>query len=103
MAQFTQLNLQAKTEPKKLDAARHKGLKSSRTIITIGSLMLASTIGRFLLGANGCSKCTSKPAVADSGIQKAQNDTPARTVPSVRWTTAPVGSWPVGAESQAKI
>ncbi|PYY07734.1 MAG: hypothetical protein DMG69_18230 [Acidobacteria bacterium] len=102
MAQFTQLNLQAKTEPKTLDAARHKGLKSSRTIITIGSLMLASTIGIFLLGANGCSKGTSKPAVADSGNQNLQNSSPQVPAISVSLPTAPVASRPAAPKKIGK-
>ena len=102
MAQFTQLNLQAKTEPKKLDAARHKGLKSSRTIITIGSLMLASTIGIFLLGANGCSKGTSKPAVADSGNQNLQTSAPQMPATSASLPTTPVGSQPAAAKKVVK-
>jgi hypothetical protein len=95
MAQFTQLNLQAKTEPKKLDGAQHKGSKSSPAIIIIGSLMLASTIGIFLLGANGCSKGTSKPVMADSGNQNPQTSSPQLPASNVSLPTAPVASRPV--------
>jgi hypothetical protein len=94
MAQFTQLNLQAKTEAKKLDQAPRKGSKSNGTIITIGSLMLASTIGIFLLGTNGCSKGTSKPAVADSGNQNLQTSLPQVPATNVSLPTAPVASQP---------
>src|SRR5919109_463879 len=79
MAQFTQLNLQAKTEAKKLDQAPRKGSKSNGTIITIGSLMLASTIGIFLLGTNGCSQGT-----------------------NVSLPTAPIASQPAASKKVAK-
>ncbi|HEY7617654.1 MAG TPA: hypothetical protein VH744_12685 [Terriglobales bacterium] len=76
MAQFTQLNLQQKTEPKK--ATQQKRSKSSGAIITIGSLMLASTLGVFLLGTNGCSK--GKPAADSANQSPTQPQVPAASV-----------------------
>jgi hypothetical protein len=102
MAQFTQLNLQAKTEPKKLDFAPQKASKSNRTLITIGSLMLASTIGIFLLGTNGCSKGTSKPAIADSGNPNLQNSSPQVAPANVSLPTAPVASQPAAPKKVVK-
>lgn len=102
MAQFTQLNLQAKTEPKKLDGAPQKASKSNRTLITIGSLMLASTIGIFLLGTNGCSKGTSKPAIADSGNPNLQNSSPQVAPANVSLPTAPVASQPAAPKKVVK-
>jgi hypothetical protein len=94
MAQFTQLNLQAKAEPKKLDADQKKRLNSNRMLIVVGALMLASSLGIFLLGTNGCSKGTSKPAVADSGNQNLQNSAVQAPATNVSVPTAPLASQP---------
>jgi hypothetical protein len=93
MAQFTQLNLQAKAEPKKLDTDK-KPSKSNRMLIVVGSLMLASSLGIFLLGTNGCSKGTSKPAVVDSGNQNLQNSAAQAPATNVSLPTVPVTRQP---------
>lgn len=101
MAQFTQLNLEAKVEPKQLDAD-HERSKSNQMLVAVGILMLASSLGIFLLGTNGCSKGTRQPAVVDSGNQNLQNSAAQAPAANLALPTAPVASQPATPKKVAK-